>query len=235
MTTPNIEWLIGHLRSFSGTSLAPALMHQAADTLQSQAERIKELIDSVNFKHSKITELENERDSLRAELDDATAAARTEQMIAETAQAAASRLLTERDELRAQIAALEADCAETRDELQEVNDSLASTYHILGERDAQLAEIEKAEPVIWAISYDGVTPYTLWHEGDGPLLDCEVKRQGGTTQKMPLYTRPMPATIDAGEPVAIALNTGTKQGVKWLRNIPHGEKLFTRPMPVQDA
>ena len=151
MTTKNIEWLIGRLRAFSGTSLAPALMHQAADTLQSQAERvkaleldldvqagsieavqavnmrqaecIKELIDSVNFKHSKITELENERDTLRA----------------------------------------------------------------------HLAEIEKAEPVIWAISYDGVTPYTLWHEGDGPLLDCEVKRQGGTTQKMPLFTRPMPA------------------------------------------
>lgn len=151
MTTKNIEWLIGRLRAFSGTSLAPALMHQAADTLQSQAERvkaleldldvqagsieavqavnmrqaerIKELIDSVNFKHSKITELENERDTLRA----------------------------------------------------------------------HLAEIEKAEPVIWAISYDGVTPYTLWHEGDGPLLDCEVKRQGGTTQKMPLYTHPMPA------------------------------------------
>jgi hypothetical protein len=57
----------------------------------------------------------------------------------------------------------------------------------------QLAEIEKAEPVIWAISYDGVTPYTLWHEGDGALLDLEVKRQGGTTQKMPLFTRPVPA------------------------------------------
>ena len=58
---------------------------------------------------------------------------------------------------------------------------------------AQLAEIEKREPVAWAISYDGITPYTLWHEGNGPLLDYEVKRQGGTTQKMPLYTRPMPA------------------------------------------
>ena len=67
---------------------------------------------------------------------------------------------------------------------------------LAGERDAlraQLAEIENVEPVIWAISYDGVTPYTLWHEGNGPLLDYEVKRQGGTTQKMPLYnTRPMP-------------------------------------------
>ena len=43
MTTKNIECLIGRLRAFSGTSLAPALMHQAADTLQSQAERIKAL------------------------------------------------------------------------------------------------------------------------------------------------------------------------------------------------
>ncbi len=73
MTTKNIEWLIGRLRAFSGTSLAPALMHQAADTLQSQAERIKELIDSVNFKHSKITELENERDTLRAQLSEIAA------------------------------------------------------------------------------------------------------------------------------------------------------------------
>lgn len=67
---------------------------------------------------------------------------------------------------------------------------------LAAERDAlraELAEIENVEPVIWAISYDGVTPYTLWHEGNGPLLDYEVKRQGGTTQKMPLYTRPMPA------------------------------------------
>ena len=63
-------------------------------------------------------------------------------------------------------------------------------------------------PVIWAISYDGVTPYTLWHEGDGPLLDCEVKRQGGTTQKMPLFTRPMPAQ-DVTELVEV---------LQWLRD-----------------
>lgn len=43
------------------------------------------------------------------------------------------------------------------------------------------------------------------------------------------------AEIENQEPVAIALNTGTKQGVKWLRNVPHGEKLFTRPMPAQPA
>ena len=131
MITPNIENIIKSLVVKAdvmemGEKIAwgsdTALMRQAAAALQSQAERIKELIDSVNFKHSKITELENERDTLRA----------------------------------------------------------------------HLAEIEKAEPVIWAISYDGVTPYTLWHEGDGPLLDGEVKRQGGTTQKLALFTRPMP-------------------------------------------
>ena len=34
------------------------------------------------------------------------------------------------------------------------------------------------------------------------------------------------------EPVAIALNTGTKQGVKWLKNVEHGTKLYTSP-PAQ--
>ena len=43
------------------------------------------------------------------------------------------------------------------------------------------------------------------------------------------------AEIEKAEPVAIALNTGTRQAVKWLQNIPHGEKLYTRPMPVQSA
>jgi hypothetical protein len=38
------------------------------------------------------------------------------------------------------------------------------------------------------------------------------------------------------EPVAIALNTGTKQGVKWLKNVEHGESLYTTPpaAPVQE-
>jgi hypothetical protein len=35
------------------------------------------------------------------------------------------------------------------------------------------------------------------------------------------------------EPVAIALNTGTKQGVKWLKNVEHGEKLYTTPPAAQ--
>ena len=67
---------------------------------------------------------------------------------------------------------------------------------LAAERDAlraQLAEIENVEPVAWAMSYDGVTLYTLWCEGACALLDCEVKRHGGTARKIPLFTRPMPA------------------------------------------
>ena len=213
----------------------PAAIIGLIDTIQAQAERIKVLELDLDVQAGSIDAAKgvNARQAerikaLEGQLDDATAAARSDQMIAETAQAAASRLLTERDALH-----------------------------------AQLAEIAASDPVAWAISYDGVTPYTLWHEGDGPLLDCEVERQGGTTQKMPLFTRPMPAQpiigsqaihdaitvdptladcsqdvnaeIEKAEPVAIALNTGTRQAVKWLQNIPHGEKLYTRPMPVQSA
>jgi hypothetical protein len=36
------------------------------------------------------------------------------------------------------------------------------------------------------------------------------------------------------EPVAIALNTGTKQGVKWLKNVEHSENLYTT-LPAQQA
>ncbi|MBU3721205.1 MAG: hypothetical protein FGM22_10755 [Burkholderiaceae bacterium] len=48
----------------------------------------------------------------------------------------------------------------------------------------------KPEPVAWAISFDGETPYKLWDGGDCALLDIEVKRHGGKTRKMPLYTSP---------------------------------------------
>jgi hypothetical protein len=37
----------------------------------------------------------------------------------------------------------------------------------------------------------------------------------------------------AQEPVAIALNTGTKQGVKWLKNVEHGLPLYTTPQQRQ--
>ena len=53
-----------------------------------------------------------------------------------------------------------------------------------------------AEPVAWAISYDGKTPYALWDYGDGALLDLEIKRLGGTASKMPLYAAPVASAPD---------------------------------------
>lgn len=47
--------------------------------------------------------------------------------------------------------------------------------------------VTKMVPVGWAISYDGEIPHALWTEGEGDLLDLEVKRQGGTACKMELY------------------------------------------------
>ncbi|MEQ6437177.1 hypothetical protein V8Z74_19420 [Comamonas sp. w2-DMI] len=53
------------------------------------------------------------------------------------------------------------------------------------------------DPVAWAISYDGKTPYALWPEGDGALLDTEIKRLGGTARKMPLYAASAADALDA--------------------------------------
>lgn len=51
-----------------------------------------------------------------------------------------------------------------------------------------MADRPELEPVAHAISYDGSTPDRLWLDGDGPLLDLEVARQGGTATKLLLYT-----------------------------------------------
>ena len=54
---------------------------------------------------------------------------------------------------------------------------------------------------------------------------------GGDSRKYRQALAEQPAQSQQ-EPVAIALNTGTKQGVKWLKNIEHGEHLYTSP-PAQ--
>ena len=62
------------------------------------------------------------------------------------------------------------------------------------------ARSAQPEPNGWAISYDGKTPYAIWPEGDGPLLDLEVKRQGGTCCKLPIYTTPPVQPAPVQEP-----------------------------------
>lgn len=97
-----------------------------------QAERIKELEGDVVY-------LQNDINAMCNAIPNYHWSGGAAELIA--------KCFAERDTLRAQLAALEADYAETRDELQDANDSLASTYYILGERDAQLAEITATEPV----------------------------------------------------------------------------------------
>jgi len=47
------------------------------------------------------------------------------------------------------------------------------------------------------------------------------------------YTTPPAQPAPVQEPVAIALNTGTKQGVKWLKNVEHRVNLYTTPPAAQ--
>jgi hypothetical protein len=63
-------------------------------------------------------------------------------------------------------------------------------------------------------------------------VECRAEHEAQyTTQPAQPATEESSATQPAQpapvqEPVAIALNTGTKQGVKWLKNVEHGEKLY---------
>ena len=108
MTTPNIEELIAKLSYYSGDGvqidMARQAQRQAADALQSQAERIKELELDLDVQAGSIDAAKgvNARQAerikaLEGQLDDATAAARSDQMIAETAQAAAEHCLWARN------------------------------------------------------------------------------------------------------------------------------------------
>ena len=103
MTTPNIEEIATRLRDYVGTSFAPALMCQAADLLQSQAERIAEL-ERESETHAKAYGLAIvERDNLRHELKTAQEGWRCECSTDD-----ACRFARERDALRAELAAIDA-------------------------------------------------------------------------------------------------------------------------------
>ena len=83
----------------------------------------------------------------------------------------------------------------------------------------QAVEQPEPEPVAWAISYDGETPYALWDGGDCALLDIEVKRHGGKTRKMPLYTSPpkreQEPVIDKSAAIRIATSLGWTPKREW--------------------
>ena len=80
-------------------------------------------------------------------------------------------------------------------------------------------EQPEPEPVAWAISYDGETPYTLWDGGDCALLDIEVKRHGGKTRKMPLYASPpkreSEPVVDKSAAIRIATSLGWTPKREW--------------------
>ena len=86
---------------------------------------------------------------------------------------------------------------------------------------AALAQPEQ-KPVTWAV-----------YEADGTHHNkpCQYPKCSYPCPDLPDCRDAQPEQ----EPVAIALNTGTKQGVKWLKNVEHGESLYTAPpQPEQE-
>jgi hypothetical protein len=112
------------------------------------------------------------------------------------------------------------------------------TLDELREARAELAAIKQAlaaqpEPNGWAISYDGKTPYAIWPEGDGPLLDLEVKRQGGTCCKLPIYTTP-PAAQQEHEPENEPYVSLASVREDWGPGPHEYHSLPSQPAPVQE-
>ena len=55
-----------------------------------------------------------------------------------------------------------------------------------------------------------------------------MQRTVPSPDKIAIYTAP-PKADSAQEPVAWALHTGTRQGIKWNREVEHGTPLYTTP------
>ena len=136
MSTPNIEELLASLTQtnqfYESADICTA---DVIAVLQSQAERIKQLIDSVNFKHSKITELENERDTLRHELKVAQEGWRCECSTDD-----ACRFARERDALRAELGDLPEAQAEMLAEIKRLRAQLAELVEALEDLKRQYSE-----------------------------------------------------------------------------------------------
>ena len=169
---------------------ADELMCEAADALQSQAERVKEL-ERESETHAKAYGLAIvERDNLRHELKVAQEGWRCECSTDD-----ACRFARERDALRAELGDLPEAQAEMLAEIKQLR--------------TQLAEIGEAEPVAWFAFADSNGPIPLelfgWDEKACKHAVLTYARAGnwkgtvegylmqqGWTLK-PLFTRPMPA------------------------------------------
>ena len=238
MTTPNVEELITYLRSFfinenvsaiKANWIANAMQSQAeriaeleanlrvaqmstvdkcaeiytlraqlaesADLLQSQAERIAELED-------RITELTSEEHSipeLRQMLDDSYAEKQKCYFALSQHQLAHTNLLTERDTLRAQLADAELHTKQVERGLDKAT--------------AQLAEIEKTEPVFYEFQW--TNPGNQLHQPESRFVWARVE---------PAWNGTVQQKVD--ELLAYRYNDKPIYRVR---------ALFTRPMPAQDV
>lgn len=92
---------------------------------------------------------------------------------------------------------------------------------IVGALREALEAAPQQEPVAWAVSYDGKTPYTFWHKGQDEVLDLEVQRLGGSACKMPLYTAPQPkAEPSIKQELTDPENQPNQYGVEFLMRGP---------------
>ena len=193
MTTPNIEELIENLedaltewKNYVEVDNAPHSLDQHAaphikvikTALQSQAERIAELdslaanaIVAAADSQKAYMKLLDENFALRAELADMAVNTATYEHLVGLANDTATRLLKERDELRAELVDAELHTKQVERGLDKAT--------------AQLAEIEKTEPVAWInlAASSKMFRFLAPTEEDGTVVK----------DWQPLFTRPIPA------------------------------------------
>ena len=184
MTTPNEELLAraNRLRHELGDSNSRldrqcvTAMYEMEQALQSQAERI--------------ATQDAEIDTLRAELADMAVNTATYEHLVGLANDTATRLLKERDELRAELVDAELHTKQVERGLDKAT--------------AQLAEIEKTEPVAWInlAASSKMFRFLAPTEEDGTVVK----------DWQPLFTHPMP-TNRLTELKLLMLTTAYEQGV----------------------
>ena len=172
MTTPNVEELITDLQELANAieiSYRIEAIEEAVKALQSQAERIAELdslaanaIVAAADSQKAYMKLLDENFALRAELADMAVNTATYEHLVGLANDTATRLLKERDELRAQLADAELHTEQVKRGLDKAT--------------AQLAEIEKTEPVYYEFQW--TNPGNQPHQPESMFVWARVEQRG---------------------------------------------------------